>query len=42
MPIRSSDRIDDLHPKSIPFAEGAENVDVAGPLPPEPVIVPDE
>jgi hypothetical protein len=42
MPIRSSNRIDDLYPKSIAFAEGAENVDVAGPLSPKAVIVSDE
>src|ERR1700704_3005987 len=42
MSIRSSNRIDDLHSESIPFSEGAENVNVASALAPKPVIVPDE
>ena len=42
MPIGSRNRIDDLHPESVALAEGAENVDVARPLPAEAVIVPDE
>jgi hypothetical protein len=42
VPIGGSNGVDYLYPKSVPFAESAENVDVAGPLPPEPVIVPDE
>ncbi len=42
MPIGSSNRIDHVYLESIPFAKGAENVDVAGSLPPEAVIVSDE
>ncbi len=42
MAIGSGDRIDHRYPESIPFAEGAKNVDVARPLAPEAVIVSDE
>jgi hypothetical protein len=42
MPIGSGNRIHDLYPKPVPFAERPKNIDVASPLPPETVIVSDQ